>query len=60
VISVNIGLSRQITWDGKTVSTRILNKPITRRVAVRFHNSTATGPGPYERIPPNTTPIGRD
>jgi MOSC domain-containing protein YiiM len=38
IISVNVGLPREVTWKGKTVSTGIFKSPVTGRVAVRKHN----------------------
>jgi MOSC domain-containing protein YiiM len=38
IISVNVGLPREVPWKGKTVSTGIFKSPVTGRVAVRKHN----------------------
>jgi MOSC domain-containing protein YiiM len=38
IISVNVGLPREVAWNGKTVSTGIFKSPVTGRVAVRKHN----------------------
>jgi MOSC domain-containing protein YiiM len=36
LISVNVGLPREVTWKGKTVTTGIFKEPITTRVMVRW------------------------
>lgn len=38
VISVNVGLPREITWKGRIVSTGIFKEPVAGRVAVRRLN----------------------
>ena len=38
ITSVNVGLPREVAWNGKTVSTGIFKSPVTGRVAVRKHN----------------------
>ena len=38
VISVNVGLPREITWKGETVFTGIFKEPVEGRVAVRTLN----------------------
>lgn len=38
VVSVNVGLPREVVWEGKTVLTSIFKKPVTGRVAVRQLN----------------------
>ena len=38
LISVNVGLPRQVTWNGKTVPTGIFKDPVGGRVALRRHN----------------------
>jgi MOSC domain-containing protein YiiM len=38
IISVNVGLPREKTWKGKTVSTGIFKKPVSDRVMVRSLN----------------------
>ena len=38
LISVNVGLPRQVTWNGKTVSTGIFKNPVDGPVALRPHN----------------------
>ena len=38
VISVNVGLPRQVTWRGKTVTTGIFKEPVTGRVRLRRLN----------------------
>ncbi len=35
LISVNVGLPREVTWKGKTVSTGIFKEPVGERVMVR-------------------------
>jgi MOSC domain-containing protein YiiM len=42
VLSVNVGLPREVTWRGKPVRTGIYKKPMTGRVPLRL-NPTATG-----------------
>lgn len=43
VISVNVGLPRQVTWRGKTVTTGIFKEPVPGRVAVRRLNLEGDG-----------------
>src|SRR5947209_6170639 len=38
VVSVNVGLPREVVSKGKTVSTGIFKKPVTGRIAVRRLN----------------------
>jgi hypothetical protein len=38
IISVNVGLPRQVIWKGKPVSTGIFKEPINERVMVRSLN----------------------
>lgn len=38
LISVNVGLPRQVNWKGKTVSTGIFKEPVNKRVTVRSLN----------------------
>lgn len=38
LISVNVGLPRDVEWKGRIVSTGIFKAPVTGRVAVRRHN----------------------
>jgi MOSC domain-containing protein YiiM len=38
LISVNVGLPREVTWKGKTVSTGIFKEPVSKRVMVRSLN----------------------
>jgi MOSC domain-containing protein YiiM len=38
LISVNVGLPREVTWKGKTVSTGIFKEPVSDRVMVRALN----------------------
>jgi MOSC domain-containing protein YiiM len=38
IVSVNVGLPREVPWKGKTVTTGIFKSPVTGRVAVRKHN----------------------
>jgi MOSC domain-containing protein YiiM len=35
LISLNVGLPREVTWKGKTVSTGIFKEPVSERVMVR-------------------------
>jgi MOSC domain-containing protein YiiM len=35
LISVNVGLPREVTWKEKTVSTGIFKQPVSERVMVR-------------------------
>jgi MOSC domain-containing protein YiiM len=41
VISVNVGLPREVTWHGRSVSTGIYKEPIEGRVVVRKLNLDA-------------------
>jgi MOSC domain-containing protein YiiM len=43
LISVNVGLPRQVTWKGKTVSTGIFKEPVNDRVMVRSLNLDGDG-----------------
>jgi MOSC domain-containing protein YiiM len=43
LISVNVGLPREVTWKGKTVSTGIFKQPISDRVMVRSLNLDGDG-----------------
>ena len=38
LISVNVGLPREVTWKGKTVTSGIFKTPVAGRVALRRHN----------------------
>jgi MOSC domain-containing protein YiiM len=38
IISVNVGLPRDVPWMGETVSTGIFKAPVAGKVAVRKHN----------------------
>lgn len=38
LISLNIGIPREVTWQGKTVSTGIFKEPISQRIMLRFLN----------------------
>jgi MOSC domain-containing protein YiiM len=38
LISVNVGLPREVTWKGKTVTTGIFKEPVSERVMVRSLN----------------------
>jgi len=35
---VNVGLPRQVTWQGRAITTGIFKEPVARRVAVRALN----------------------
>jgi MOSC domain-containing protein YiiM len=43
LISVNVGLPREVTWKGKTVSTGIFKEPVSKRVMVRSLNLDSDG-----------------
>jgi MOSC domain-containing protein YiiM len=43
LISVNVGLPREVTWKGKTVSTGIFKQPVSDRVMVRSLNLDGDG-----------------
>ncbi|MDZ8095649.1 MAG: MOSC domain-containing protein [Nostoc sp. DedQUE05] len=43
IISVNVGLPREVTWKGKTVSTGIFKEPVSDRVTVRSLNLDGDG-----------------
>jgi ferredoxin-NADP reductase/MOSC domain-containing protein YiiM len=45
LVSINIGLPRDITWHGKTVHTGIWKSPVQTRVAVRRLNLDGDGQG---------------
>jgi MOSC domain-containing protein YiiM len=42
-ISVNIGLPREVTWNGKVVSTGIFKAPVSDRVMVQSLNLDGDG-----------------
>ena len=43
VISVNVGLPREVTWHGTSVSTGIFKEPVTGRIALRKLNLEGDG-----------------
>jgi len=43
LISVNVGLPREVTWKGKTVSTGIFKEPVSKRAMVRSLNLDGDG-----------------
>ena len=43
VISVNVGLPREVTWKGKTIMTGIFKEPVHQRVKVRSLNLDGDG-----------------
>lgn len=43
IISVNVGLSREVNWKGRTVSTGIFKEPVNTRVMVRSLNLDGDG-----------------
>ncbi len=43
LISVNVGLPREVNWKGKTVSTGIFKEPVNARVMVRSLNLEGDG-----------------
>lgn len=43
LISVNVGLPREVTWKGRTVSTGIFKEPVSERVRVRELNLDGDG-----------------
>jgi MOSC domain-containing protein YiiM len=43
LISVNVGLPREVTWKGKTVTTGIFKEPVSDRVMVRSLNLEGDG-----------------
>lgn len=43
VISVNVGLPREVPWKGETVTTGIFKAPVAGTVAVRRHNLDGDG-----------------
>ncbi len=38
IVSLNVGLPRELQWRGKTVTTSIFKAPVSGRVAVKRHN----------------------
>ena len=38
IVSVNVGLPRQVTWQGRAITTSIFKEPVAGRVAVRALN----------------------
>ena len=46
VVSVNVGMPRQLTWKGKTLTTGIFKEPVAGPVAVRKHNLGREGLSP--------------
>ena len=43
LVSVNVGLPREVTWKGKTVTTGIFEAPVCGPVALRRHNLEGDG-----------------
>ncbi|PZV10075.1 MAG: MOSC domain-containing protein [Leptolyngbya sp.] len=43
LISVNVGIPREVTWKGKTVRTGIFKEPVKKRVMVRSLNLDGDG-----------------
>jgi MOSC domain-containing protein YiiM len=43
LISVNVGLPREVSWKGKTVTTGIFKEPVSERVMVRSLNLNGDG-----------------
>lgn len=43
LISVNVGLPREVTWKGRTVTTGIFKEPVNKRVMVRSLNLDGDG-----------------
>jgi MOSC domain-containing protein YiiM len=43
LVSVNVGLPRDVTWEGKAVKTGIFKKPVSGRVALRKLNLDGDG-----------------
>ncbi|NJR63730.1 MAG: MOSC domain-containing protein, partial [Cyanobacteria bacterium CRU_2_1] len=43
IISVNVGLPREVNWKGRTVSTGIFKEPVIDRVMVRSLNLDGDG-----------------
>ncbi|MDX2243806.1 MAG: MOSC domain-containing protein [Leptolyngbyaceae cyanobacterium bins.302] len=43
LVSVNVGLRREVTWKGKSVSTGIFKEPVNTRVMVRSLNLDGDG-----------------
>ena len=43
LISVNVGLPREVTWKGKTVTTGIFKEPVSKRVMMRSLNLDGDG-----------------
>jgi MOSC domain-containing protein YiiM len=43
LISVNVGLPREVTWNGRTVTTGIFKEPVSARVMVRSLNLDGDG-----------------
>ena len=38
IVSANVGLPREVTWKGRTVSNGIFKEPVSERVIVRSLN----------------------
>ena len=68
VISVNVGLLREVIWKGMTVQTGIFKDPVHRPVKIRKLNLAGDQQAdltvqaglrrPYTRIQPSTTSTG--
>ena len=43
LISLNVGLPREVSWEGRTVSTGFLKSPVEGPVALRRHNLEGDG-----------------
>jgi MOSC domain-containing protein YiiM len=47
VLSVNVGLPREVTWRGKPVRTGIYKEPVRGRVASHERPELELGPGAF-------------
>src|SRR5512135_3172485 len=43
LVSVNVRLPREVTWEGKTVKTGIFKEPVPGRIALRYLNLDGDG-----------------
>jgi MOSC domain-containing protein YiiM len=48
IVSVNVGMPREVAWRGRTVRTGIFKSPVRGRVAVRHHHLAGDGQADLE------------
>ncbi len=56
VVSVNVGLPRDVEWQGKLVHTAVWKKPVSGRVMARRLNLDGDGQGISQAMAGSTGP----